>query len=234
MQKKISGIYRIRNTITDEIYVGSSIHIYSRFKGHRASLRAGRHHSSRLQNSWNKYGSETFVYEIVEVLTGDYDALRAKEQEYIDTLLPAFNMRKLVVDVRGHTPSAETRQKISQAARNISPKTREKMAAAKRGGKASIETREKMRLAKVGLTKDPTSYQKALDTRNGRRLAAIKEQARTAVLTSKYKMPFRKFTEDQVLEIRNSGDNDLTIAYKYTCSPATIRKIRHRLTYKDI
>ena len=68
MRNKISGIYRILNTITGKGYVGSASDSYHRFAEHKTILRQNRHHSSHLQHAWNKYGESNFKFEIIEVL----------------------------------------------------------------------------------------------------------------------------------------------------------------------
>ena len=40
---KIWGVYGIRNTITDRMYVGSSIDIHTRWSRHKRQLRQGTH-----------------------------------------------------------------------------------------------------------------------------------------------------------------------------------------------
>ena len=52
---KISGIYEIRNIITGDRYIGSSVDILKRFTTHKRFLKQGSHHSIILQNSFNKY-----------------------------------------------------------------------------------------------------------------------------------------------------------------------------------
>lgn len=48
-------------------------------------MRNGNHHSEHLQRSWNKYGEENFVFEILEELHGiDIKEQYSKEQTYID------------------------------------------------------------------------------------------------------------------------------------------------------
>lgn len=77
-----SGIYRIRCTATDKIYIGSSADIEKRWKEHRVMLRQGRHHSRYLQSSWDKYGADAFLFEVVESL--DPEQLLDREQQWID------------------------------------------------------------------------------------------------------------------------------------------------------
>jgi hypothetical protein len=54
MTKTKSGIYQIKNLITNEIYIGSSKHLASRKAGHFCRLRKGKHQNPILQNHWNK------------------------------------------------------------------------------------------------------------------------------------------------------------------------------------
>lgn len=62
-----SGIYKITNKINNKVYIGQSNNIKERIKVHKSSLRGGYHHNSYLQRSWNKYGEENFVFEILEL-----------------------------------------------------------------------------------------------------------------------------------------------------------------------
>jgi hypothetical protein len=59
-------VYRILNTITGKSYVGISHNAKRRKKNHFERLKAGIHHSSKLQNSFNKHGELAFQFEILE------------------------------------------------------------------------------------------------------------------------------------------------------------------------
>lgn len=63
-----SGIYRIENTKNQKYYIGSSVNIKKRWRDHIKYLTTGTHHCSHLQNAWNKYGANTFVFSIVELV----------------------------------------------------------------------------------------------------------------------------------------------------------------------
>lgn len=82
---KISGIYVIRNTVNDKSYVGSSKHVHNRWSVHRQRLRAGDHHSPKLQNAWNKNGEASFAFEIIEAVE-DLTKLIEREQFHMDRL----------------------------------------------------------------------------------------------------------------------------------------------------
>jgi group I intron endonuclease len=61
-------IYKIRNTVNDKFYVGSTIDARERFRNHVKLLQNNRHHCKHLQASWNKYGEACFRFEIQEVI----------------------------------------------------------------------------------------------------------------------------------------------------------------------
>lgn len=84
------GIYKIVNVSNGKFYVGSSKDIASRWKAHITSLKAGIHHSRYLQASWNLYGSDSFEINVLEYC--DEARLLEREQYYIDSLMPQYNI----------------------------------------------------------------------------------------------------------------------------------------------
>ena len=60
------GIYKIINTINNKIYIGQSIDIKRRWNDHKSELRRNAHYNIYLQQSWNKYGEENFIFEVIE------------------------------------------------------------------------------------------------------------------------------------------------------------------------
>lgn len=61
-----SGIYKITNTVTKQIYVGQSVHVIRRIKTHLSKLIAGAHPNKHMQASFNKYGAGAFTYNVIE------------------------------------------------------------------------------------------------------------------------------------------------------------------------
>ena len=59
-------IYRITNMITNDYYIGSAESFERRKWHHTYDLRRGAHKNPRMQAAWNKYGSEAFVFEVLE------------------------------------------------------------------------------------------------------------------------------------------------------------------------
>lgn len=90
--KNSSGIYCIKNTVNDRIYVGSCKNFKSRIKEHVNCLKRNKHNNIYLQNFVNKYGINTLKFNIIE-FSEIIDLVR-KEQYYLDTLNPQFNICK--------------------------------------------------------------------------------------------------------------------------------------------
>ena len=82
-----SGIYSITNLINNKRYIGSSVNLSSRKAQHWYCLNSNIGINSHLQNAWNKYGSENFVFEILENCPQNLLILREKFYiEKYDTL----------------------------------------------------------------------------------------------------------------------------------------------------
>lgn len=62
------GIYWIRNCKNGKFYIGSSSNIRQRWREHRSHLIRNIHKNKHLQSAWNKYGSKSFKFEILEEL----------------------------------------------------------------------------------------------------------------------------------------------------------------------
>ena len=79
--ERISGIYCIENKTTNKKYIGKSVDIYERWRQHKIHLNGNCHHNRHLQNAWNKYGSNDFLFYIIEQC--DESVLNDKEVFYI-------------------------------------------------------------------------------------------------------------------------------------------------------
>lgn len=75
------GIYKITNTTTGKIYIGSSINVDYRIKQHFKCLRGNYHRNSHLQLSFNKHKEISFVWDLI--CECDKNELLKKETEYI-------------------------------------------------------------------------------------------------------------------------------------------------------
>ena len=59
------GVFQIRNTVNNKIFVESSTDLVSIWNRHRFQLNLGSHPNSGLQKDWNAMGEDKFTYEIV-------------------------------------------------------------------------------------------------------------------------------------------------------------------------
>lgn len=78
------GIYRIFSENTNKSYVGSTWKSFkARWKQHLSKLNNNKHHSKELQNAFNKYGTDSFICEILEIVL-DKQILLDREAYYIE------------------------------------------------------------------------------------------------------------------------------------------------------
>lgn len=130
----ISGIYKITCLSNQKYYIGSAVNCNRRFNEHRNRLQKNKHSNIYLQYAWNKYGSEMFVFEILEVC--NKENLLSIEQKYLNTFFDqgnvCMNLCPNAQNKLGTKQSSQTKQKISVAhqGKNVSSETRKKLSAA--------------------------------------------------------------------------------------------------------
>lgn len=61
-----SGIYSIINKQNGKRYIGSAVNLKRRINEHKNRLNKNKHNNRYLQNAWNKYGKQSFIFEILE------------------------------------------------------------------------------------------------------------------------------------------------------------------------
>jgi len=83
------GIYKITNIINNKCYYGSSKNVEKRWRDHKNQLNRNSHINSKLQRAWNKYGENSFIFEIVEEC--EKTKLFEIEQKYLN-LEPDYNI----------------------------------------------------------------------------------------------------------------------------------------------
>ena len=88
---KISGVYKITNTVTGEFYIGSSIDVKSRWWKHKCPSIWKKYPNSPLYRDMQKYGVDKFRFQILVPAIEEY--LTQVEQECIEMLKPTYNDR---------------------------------------------------------------------------------------------------------------------------------------------
>ena len=188
---KVCGIYKIQSKKKPErIYIGSSVHIYSRWSKHKGDLRRNQHDNGRLQNHANKYGVDDLSFSII---TGcGEDVVIAYEQFYIDALNPWFNLAPVAGSTRGiihesrrgvptwrkgKSLTEEHKRKISESMSGEKNHQYGKPSPRKGGeGYPSPFKGKKGRYSEETLQKTRISNQRAWDRRRAERALKIKEE----------------------------------------------------------
>ena len=88
---KISGVYKITNTITGDFYIGSSKNIKSRWANHKCQSTWNECPNNPMYLDMQKYGVDNFVFEILEEV--EAEKLKEMEQQFIEKLQPTYNNR---------------------------------------------------------------------------------------------------------------------------------------------
>jgi len=102
------GIYKITNTINNKVYIGESMNIEERWDTHKEDLNSGIHHSYKLQNDYNEYKLDKFIFEIIEEINYDEKSfvhkliLLALEDRYIkqyDSIDNGYNIENTLENI---------------------------------------------------------------------------------------------------------------------------------------
>lgn len=106
------GVYKITNILNNKCYIGSTTSFNTRFNSHKHFLRKNKHPNSHLQNAWNLYGENNFVFEILEKIEDpNEEILLQKEQYFADLINPQYNLLKIVKSCLGYKHTEETKKK---------------------------------------------------------------------------------------------------------------------------
>lgn len=234
-----SGIYKITNTITNDCYIGSSVNLKRRIYRHRSELKNKVHSNIILQRAVDKYEIDNFIVECLEFC--EKEDLLIREQYFVDTLHPKYNIRKeCVYNNLGVKISEETKEKISKAnsGKVRSEECKTILRELNLGKKASEETRQKMSMSQKNKSKTEEHKRKISESNKGKTMS--KESIEKGIKTKKdrgvmlgEKNPKAKLTQKDVNLIR---EKLLTIkiseiAKEYGVSYQTIHSIKNNKTW---
>lgn len=115
----ISGVYSIKNKITNKQYIGSTTNLQFRLGKHFSELFLHRHRTKKLQEDFDKYGYNSFEFILLEKCSKE-DLLK-REVEY----QKSFNIEDLYNErITGVYVDPEYRKKLANASKE-SHKTKE-------------------------------------------------------------------------------------------------------------
>lgn len=131
--KNESGIYCWQNKLNGKLYVGSAVNLSVRIGDYSQPAYKRDRSYLPIVRAINKYGISGFNLLIIEYC--DSLNLIEREQYWLDSLLPSYNVLLIADSWLGNKHSEESKQKISLS---------------KKGKKLSLETRLNMSLAHKG------------------------------------------------------------------------------------
>lgn len=106
---KQAGVFQVKNTASGKVLLGSSLNLEGPLNAHKFMLTTGGHRNQALQQEWNEYGPDNFVFEILEVVQVKdlpnfnlQDELTLLEQIWLEELQPFGE--------RGYNTDANIRQ----------------------------------------------------------------------------------------------------------------------------
>lgn len=155
-----TGIYKITNIINNKVYIGGALCLRTRLNKHFSDLKLNKHHSKKLQNSYNKYGKDFFNKEILEYCSKEQ--LNEREQFWMNKLnciKNGYNILPLARRPVGYKHTDAAKAKISAVHKGKTIKQHAKDAVAKANSSRlwSEESKLKSSLSKQGIKYGPMS-----------------------------------------------------------------------------
>jgi len=85
------GIYIIKNTVSQRVYVGQTGGSFEkRWSQHTCALNKNNHVNKVLQDDWNAFGSDAFVFQVAQELS-NRDGIVKFEKMWIDKFEETYN-----------------------------------------------------------------------------------------------------------------------------------------------
>ncbi len=184
-----SGVYRLRNTVNGNFYIGSTKHLGKRRGRHFYVLKNGLKENIRMLEDAKKYGADSFCFEVIEYC--DEDKLLEREQHYFELLMPQYNVWKSIYDGTGRTyTNAQLKyfKTLNKGPRNLPEHSNSlKKAWVKRREKYSKEElSKKMAEARRGILHSEETKKMMSERRKGKHKSEeTKEKMRLAKLGTK-------------------------------------------------
>ena len=87
--EKISAVYKITNTVTNDFYIGSSKDVKSRWAVHKCQSVWKNYPNKQLYQDMRKYSVDKFEFQVIEEV--EPEKLKETEQQFIEMLKPTYN-----------------------------------------------------------------------------------------------------------------------------------------------
>ena len=107
---KPSGVFQVKNILNNKVLLGSSLNLEGSLNKHRFMLKIGSHTNKALQKDWDEFGSDKFVFEILEEVKVEKNNPNFNLQDEL-TLLEQIWLEKLQpIGERGYNLNARIRE----------------------------------------------------------------------------------------------------------------------------
>jgi len=189
-----SGIYQITNQKNGNRYVGSAVNLKRRWRVHLSDLRRGQHKNEHLQRAYDKYGEGAFGFSVLENVEDAFQLI-PREQHYLDTLKPEYNIAPTAGSQLGYRHTEEVRRNMSEAqsgercywyGKHLSEETKRKISEAKKGKTLSAVTRARIGEARKGRYHSEETRKKISKARRGYPVSAETRKKISAALSGKH------------------------------------------------
>lgn len=188
-----AGIYSITNNVDGKVYIGQSQDVDKRCRYHFIILRNGNHINKHLQNAYNKYGENSFTFDIIEECC--VDSLDEREIFYIEKLKAFNNGYNMTIGGggrRGYQLSDESKEKIRQAlygnkaflGRKHSDETKKKISIANKGHEVSEKQRLQISESQKGRKRPPITEEhrrKLSEWQKGKKRKPLSEEHKNKI-----------------------------------------------------
>lgn len=167
---RTAGIYKITCIKNGHFYIGRTCDYNKRIRQHKVDLKGGKHKNQRMQHCYDKYGENSFIYELI--LKADENTNLIDEEQrlldlYIDkeccmninrsakvfcdvpmTAERKANISKARKGQKGQKRTEEQRKHISDSLKGhkLSEETRRKISKSHKGKTIPDEVKEKLRV----------------------------------------------------------------------------------------
>lgn len=220
---KCSGIYKISSTFDDRCYVGSACNLYDRYHKHKKALRNNSHFNGKLGNFVKKYSLSSLTFEIIEYCSKS-DLIK-REQYYLDTLKPCFNILAIAGSRLGFKSTPETIKKLSESHVGYvaSAETRKKLSEIWKGKKHTEEAKRKMSDAKKGRLVTPETLLKMSIVQRGKKMS---KASRSKMAKSRTKI--NPETAMEIDSLHKKGFSHMKISLKLKIGRMCVFRVLNR------
>ena len=118
----MTGIYKIYCKATNKYYIGQSVNIDKRLKTHLNELKNNKHINQRLQEDFNTYGEDFFIFEKIKEVEEEFLNIFEKYyMEYYDCIKNGYNVIPMNTTIKDKYNKNNITEEDTNIFENIEP-----------------------------------------------------------------------------------------------------------------